>query len=301
MRKAIYLLSFLLIFLLLISGWMFLPYQNWRFETVSGNPNFSLYNYGKEEMQFYKNMRFSDSRISYRIENCPLQKTNDMKRSFEIISNLTLLSFYQKTQDEEIMITCKERTVVEGNLFIAGEGGPTKIISEDNFNVILNGEILLLRQSDCPAPNVGIHELLHVLGFNHSANSNNIMYPISRCGQTIGDDAIELLNNLYLVPSSPDLSLSNASAIMHGRYIDLNFTIKNDGLKKSKPSLVNIYADDKIIKEIDVNSLDIGQGLIVTLTNIGTAKVSVQKIKVEIDYSSEELNKNNNFVVLKIK
>ncbi len=199
MKRIAYIFLFLLIFLLLSSAWMFFPYQNGIFEITSGgNSNFSLYDYGNDNMQFYKNMRFPDSTISYKIENCPLQKTNDMENSFKIISNLTSLRFYPADQNQEILITCKERTVIEDGLFIAGEGGPTKIVSEKNFNVILNGEILLLRESDCPTPNVEIHELLHVLGFNHSANSKNIMYPISRCGQTIGEDTIELLNNLYL-------------------------------------------------------------------------------------------------------
>jgi len=299
--KTFYFFAVLLFFLLLVSAWLFLPYQTGRFERVSGNTNFSLYEYGKEEMQFYKNMRFPDSRISYKMDNCPLQKANDMERSFEKISEITPLAFYQTNKDEEILITCKERTVIEGNLFIAGEGGPTKIIPGENFNVILNGEILLLRNSDCPEPNVGTHELLHVLGFNHSNNPNNLMYPVSKCGQIIGEDIIELLNQLYSIPSYPDLSISDVEAIMHGRYINLNFSIQNQGLKDSKSNEINIYADNRIIKTLDIKPLEIGQGMVISLTNLGVTQVSFNELKIEINSAYEELDTKNNVALLKIK
>jgi len=302
MTKVFYVLLVFLFTLLLVSAWLFFPYQSGRFEVdPNGNPNFSLYDYGKEDMQFYKNMRFPNPRISYKIDDCPLQKMNDMERSFEIVSDLTLLKFYQTSGNEEILITCKEKTVIEGDLFIAGEGGPTRIVSGENFNVILNGEILLLRDSKCSIPNVGIHELLHVLGFNHSDNPNNIMYPISECGQTIGYDAIELLNELYSVPSYPELSFYNVSAFMHGRYLDVNFSIQNHGLKKSVPTKVIIYADNEKIKDLDIKPLDIGQGMIISLTNLGVSQISVEEIKLEIAYTSQELDNTNNIAVLKIK
>jgi len=300
--KVFYLLLVILFILLLVSAWLFLPYQSGRFEVdPNGNHNFSLFDYGREEMQFYKNMRFPDSRISYKIDNCALQKVNDMEEAFDTISDLTVLEFYRVVEEQEVTVTCKERTVIEGDLFIAGEGGPTRIVPGQNFNVILNGDILLLRDSNCATPNVGIHELLHVLGFNHSDNQNNIMYPISECGQTIGYDTIELLNEIYSVPSHPELSLYNVSALTHGRYIDLNFSVQNQGLQKSIPTKVNIYADDKKIKDIDIKSLDIGQGMIFSLTNIGVTQISIGRIKLEIAYAAQELDKTNNVALLKIK
>ena len=120
------------------------------------------------------------------------------------------------------------------NYFVAGEGGPTNISSTNDFNVITHGQVLLLRDSDCPTPNVATHELLHALGFAHSTNPNNVMYPVTNCDQTIGQDIPELINTLYSTPSYSDLSFANASAIIHGRYLDTNISISNNGLNDSE-------------------------------------------------------------------
>src|SRR3989344_8150556 len=74
----------------------------------SENTNFSLNS--SDSMQFYPNMRFPDSAISYKINDCPLEKRNEMENAFEIISNKTVLNFYIAKSDEEISIICKEKT-----------------------------------------------------------------------------------------------------------------------------------------------------------------------------------------------
>ena len=141
----------------------------------TGNANFSLTN--ESEMQFYSNLRFAETDISYRISDCTIKKQNDMEYAFSIIENVTSLNFYSVDSDGDLFVTCDEKVKPsEGGLFIAGEGGPTTIISAGNFNVILDGKILLIKNSDCAKPNVAIHELLHVLVFEHSENSENIMY-----------------------------------------------------------------------------------------------------------------------------
>ena len=88
--------SFLFIFfavLLLILYW-FVPLGDVvTFGVKSKNSNFSLN--GDENMQFYSNMRFQDSEISYKIYNCPLKEENDMQYAFEIVSNKTLMKFYK--------------------------------------------------------------------------------------------------------------------------------------------------------------------------------------------------------------
>lgn len=292
---------FLIISLLLV--WAFIPYKTNQFIVVSGGEsNFSLNPNENESMQFYKNMRFPDSKISYRIsKECSLQKQNEMEEAFQIIGDKTILYFYPMSNNEEVLVNCEDKIIVEGDLFIAGEGGPTNVTQGQNFNVILRGEILLLKQSSCSEPNVEIHELLHVLGFDHSENPNNIMYPISNCGQSIGEDTINLINKLYSISKNPDLLFIEVSAVMHGRYLDVNMTIKNDGLENSQNATIKIYADNKIIKEFDLDKLNIGYGRVISLKNIGTTKVSIDKLKFTIDYPFEEINKDNNFIELKIK
>ena len=162
MKKGIIIASIFLIALL--SFFYFLPKGEINFVQKTSETNFNLFN--ESEMQFYPNMRFASSDISYSISDCTLKKANDMQYSFSIISNLTPLSFYPTDSNEDIFITCDEGLKQsDSGLFIAGEGGPTTVVSAGNFNIITKGKILLIKKSDCATPNVALHELLHVLGF----------------------------------------------------------------------------------------------------------------------------------------
>ena len=182
--------------LLLFFYWVF-PLETIDFTFSPKNSNFSLNSYGNESMQFYENMRYPSKDISYRIQGCTLQKADEMETAFDMIDNLTIINFYSVNNNEEISVTCDSKTRFEGDLFIAGEGGPINITKAGYFNVIQKGAITLIRESKCENPNVGIHELLHALGFDHSENPNNIMYPVSKCSQTIGQDISDMINELY--------------------------------------------------------------------------------------------------------
>jgi hypothetical protein len=246
-------------------------------------------------------MRYPNSRISYQIYDCPLQKKNDMETAFNIIANETIVDFYSVDSDEQISVNCYSGIKMEEGLFIAGEGGPTNITPAGNFNVILHGSILLIRDSKCDTPNIAIHELLHTFGFNHSENLNNIMYPISKCGQTIGKDIPELINELYSTQSYADLVFENVSAIMKGRYLNVNMSIRNNGLKNSESVKVIIYADEKVVKEIDLDSLEIGYGRKINLENVLVPQINIEELEFFIDSDFNELEKNNNRIILKIK
>ncbi|MEK6847831.1 MAG: CARDB domain-containing protein [Nanoarchaeota archaeon] len=288
----------LLLIVLLFFYWV-LPLETIDFGASSSrNSNFTLNNYSNKSMQFYDNMRYPSKDISYNIQGCTLKKKDDMERSFEIIENLTVLNFYPVTSDEEISVTCDEKARFEGDLFIAGEGGPTKITQSENFNVIHKGGILLIRESKCENPNVGIHELLHALGFDHSDNPNNILYPISKCSQEIGQDTIDMINWLYSFPSLPDLMLENVSATMEGRYLDLNLTVRNAGLNDAPEAKIEVYADGKLVQEINFDLLDIGNGRRITMNNIFILQKSINELRFLIKADFEELEKENNEVIL---
>lgn len=269
---------------------------------VSLNSNFSLNSSIPAEMQFYNNMRYLSSDISYRISaNCNLKRKDDMIRAFKMLEEKTFLRFYPVSEDEEISINCSDEVVVNKKYFIAGEGGPTEIIRTPNFDVILAGKILLLSDSKCERPNVALHELLHALGFDHSENPSNILYKISDCKQILGEDIPEAINTLYSVPSKPDLAFGNISAKMHSRYLDINTTIQNQGLKDAPASKIIIYADNKKIKEQDLTEVKIGYELTMLFQNILVSQLNVQEITLEIEASFDEIGKNNNKIKLKVK
>ena len=84
---------FLTVLVLLLFYWI-LPVGNivnFGYSTVGENSNFSLIN--GTGMQFYDNMRYADEEISYHIEDCPIPKVDEITRAFEVIQNLTMLSF----------------------------------------------------------------------------------------------------------------------------------------------------------------------------------------------------------------
>jgi len=297
-------LGFIFIFIVftLLAMYWFFPLNEISFTArSSGNSNFTINSLVNNSMQFYPNMRYPDSRISYKISDCTLQKQDDMEKAFRTLENKTVLEFYLVSSNEEISITCDSKTKIEGGLFIAGEGGPTNITQAGEFNVIEGGSILLLRDSKCETPLVPIHELFHALGFDHSENENNVMYPVSKCGQQIGQDSIDLINSLYTVDKDPDLQFESAEASMKSRYLDVSMTIRNNGLEDSETATVFVYGDNKELKSIDVEPLEIGAGRIITLSNIFVLQKDITKVELKISYPHAELDKNNNVLSLEIK
>lgn len=291
-------------FVTLLLLYEFFPLTSDNYEmSVPQEKDFNIGVYAPGNMQFYDNMRFPDRNISYKVSSfCSLSKKAETESALDIIENLTILRFYPSESDAEIFVSCQERDDIDSSgLFIAGEGGPTKIIQTDNFNIIYGGEILLVRTSECQTPNIPIHELFHVLGFVHSTNPGNIMYNISKCNQVIGEDIPRRINELYTLDSLPDLSFVDATAFVQNRYADLNLSIKNNGLKDSEKSKIKIYADDQLIKEVDLTPLRVGYGRTISLGNIYSKERNIEIIKVVIESDFEELDKKNNEVILEIK
>ena len=255
-------------------------------------------------LQFYNNMRFPDRKISYDISSCDIKKISDMENSFRKIEDLTILDFHSVSQGNtgEISITCspKQRKSDDTGLLIAGEGGPTNITITRNFNVITEGQILLLRDSKCLNPNVGIHELLHVLGFKHSSNENSIMYAVSKCSQIITNDIINEINRLYSEASFPDLVAENFSVTTRGIFLDSSFTITNNGLKTSEEAKAIISINEKEVKDIIIKELGVGEGVTITLTNVKIPFGKVNNISLEIKTDFSELDKKNNKIKLKV-
>jgi Matrixin/CARDB len=299
MRGKIILVIVFIILLVSFTFFYFMPLNSFNLTAKSQNSNFSIA--GNLDMQYYPNMRYSDPSISYKISNCSIDKGNQMQYAFEIMQNITNLKFYPVENDEQISVTCLEKNKIENGMFIAGEGGPTSIILSGDFYMITKGEILLIRNSDCPTPNVALHELLHSLGFKHSSNPNNIMYNVTSCDQTIGQDTINLINELYSVPSYPDLTFENVSGVMNGRFLNVNLTVMNEGLNDADASKIIIYADNASVREINLDSIKVGEGISLNLENVLISKINFNEISLEIVSNFSEITKENNKIKLEIK
>lgn len=255
-----------------------------------------------DEFLFYENLRYKDGEISYKIsEECTLGKKEDAVNAFKILENKTVLDFYEVSEKPEILIACQSTKKPKGNTFVAGEGGPVNITQSGQFNVVHYGEVLLIEESEksCPDPNVAIHEILHALGFKHSSNENNIMYDTSKCNQEIGEDIPKLLEELYEIPSQPDLVLEDVKTKTHGGYLDFNASIRNHGLSEAEEFFIKVYTDDNLLKENEIRPLNIGYGTKIISKNIRFESTNFKELKFELDTGYQELNKENNKIIFK--
>lgn len=253
-----------------------------------------------DEQQFYPNMRYVSKDISYRFENCPISKKSDFKRATEILSEKTVLSFYEVSEDEEILVTCSDESRIEDGMYIAGEGGPKSVILSGNYYVIKTGSVHLIRESECFNPNVAIHETLHALGFEHSENKKNIMYNISFCNQEIGKDTITRIEELYEQIPLPDLAIKNASVIIEKGYLNTTINLRNDGLVDCTSSTLLFKINGKEIKSMNVSGMEIGTGISFDISNLKVREKNIENFSLEILYSEKEIDKENNLLVLKM-
>lgn len=257
--------------------------------------------------QFYSNMRFNHNKLSYFIENsCEEQRKERMEEAFVIFSNKTsLISFYpQEESKADILVGCSEDFIEpEENLFIAGEGGPTKIINTSLYNVIVQGKILLYKEGECEFPVVEVHELLHVFGFDHIENPKDIMYNFSSCDQEIGQDTIDILNSLYSQVPAPDLYISNISATKRGRYLDFEIEVRNRGLIDVENATFLVSASQEKVGEFSLEEIGYGEGKILKVQNLKLPSRSTESVKFILDAENKikELMESNNEIELAIE
>ena len=287
--------------LFILGIYYFSPYNGLELSIQPRNYNFSATD--ESGMQFYNNMRFPTKNITYFIDNdCSLTKKQEMGDAFVIMEDLTSLNFIPSKLNQDISITCNETNRYEKGMFIAGEGGPSRIVKSGKYNVILGGTILLIRDSNCERPNIAIHELLHVLGFTHSNNPNNIMYNFTKCSQIIGEDTINMIEELYSEEPLPNLIFEDVIANIDKRYLDLNVSIRNAGLAKTPtPSELLIKINGNTIKKLDVEKMDIGNVISMTLSNLFIKTISFDGIELVLDNDFNELDKEDNTLFLEIK
>ncbi len=257
--------------------------------------------------QFNKNMKFNHNLILVKFFDCTLDEEARMGKAFEIITNETgIITFKKTNENPDIEILCSEASKQTDNqdseYFIAGEGGAKEIIQTYKYNVIVLGSVLLYNSQDkglkCTNPTIELHELIHVFGFDHSPNPKSLMYPyLSSCDQKLDSSIVSELKRLYSQPNLPDLYFDSFSQpIKKGRYIDLNFSIKNLGTIDAENATFSILENNQVIETHTLGTIRFGAGILMNMENIRLKSSNPEKISIIIDYENKlkELDKNNN-------
>ncbi len=261
------------------------------------NDQESAYNSSLE--QFYPNLKFNHNNISYYIDPfC------------EISYKVDILDFYSGLSNSDIEISCspEKKESADSEHFIAGEGGPKEIVQTGRFNVVIYGTVFLFGDKkdlpECSWPNIELHELMHVFGFNHTDNKKSLMYPyLESCNKVFDDSLVAELNRLYSIPNLPDLYFENLSAIKKGRYLDFNLTIKNSGDIDSGDVNLSIFDEGKLIESSKLGNVRFGAGVYLEIKNLKLIHRNSKEISFVIDYSNKikEFDKSNNLAIVKFE
>lgn len=275
---------------------------------INNQDNFEIGN--SSVRQFHPNMKFNHNKISYYIyPDCTTEKYNRMKKAFEVLSDeVGLISFYENenTPDIEVECTEKQETKISNNkdYFIAGEGGAKEIIQTGRYSIITNGTILLYseKSKECALPNVELHELIHVFGFDHSTDKNSLMNPyLVSCDQKLDSSIITELKRLYSEENLVDLYFDKVEAVKKGRYLDFNITIRNSGSIDSENTTLTILDDEEIVETRTINKIPYGGGITLRVEYLKLIHYNPSQIVFSIDKDNKikEIDKKNNIAEIK--
>jgi hypothetical protein len=289
------------------------------YQDIPGNPEISRTtidpitletgNLSSAVKQFHPNMKFNHNNISYKIDDrCDKKKKTRIMEAFdELQKRVGVISLYEISFGKpDIEVTCSdEQFSIEKDYFIAGEGGAKEIIQTKRYNVIIEGIILLHSNPhnfyECEWPNIELHELLHVFGFDHSEDEQSLMYPyLNSCSQKLDESIINNLKNLYSRENLPDLYFEEASAVKKGRYLDFNISIKNSGVIDAGNISISIVDGEDVVKDFKLNDIAFGAGINFYVTNLKLVSRDSDNIKIIIDSDNliEEIDEGNNIVEL---
>ncbi|MEK6892935.1 MAG: matrixin family metalloprotease [Nanoarchaeota archaeon] len=251
--------------------------------------------------QFYSNMRFPDKEISYEVESaCNMQKRREINEAFAILSEKTILRFHLLENEAQIKILCSEipkekQNEEEKNYFIAGEGGPTAAINLSNgYYLILSGKVSFFRTEKCNETKLALHEILHVLGFDHSGNQKSIMYPVTSCEQYLDSYIIDELNRLYAIPSLPDLAIEKISANKTSYGLSFSISVANSGFSEAQNSQLDIYSEGNKITEYDFGLIKPGMKKMLDVQNAKLPRKTGSLLFVVSSDKKDELSLGNN-------
>jgi len=228
---------------------------------------------------------------------------NDFRSATRIWEEKTdrTVSFVETNNREEadIIVEWVRKLNVTRGIKIVGEGGPS-VIDTGLFNLTIAGEIYLVPSDvSCRNVNRGLHELGHVLGLDHTDDREDIMYPYESCLLVITEGAIKTIKELYRIEPKPDLYFLNASAIKTGRYLNLEFVVKNQGLLNSTSTSVLFKIDNYSIDSFSILSLSPGEAYILRKTTRSPISFNLIELLVDPENLVDELNEDNNEIILR--
>jgi len=255
-------------------------------------------------IQFAPNMRFNHNNITYFIMDCELDKISRLNQAFFIIENetkiITFREIYSK-EDADITVSCSAESLeTEKNVFISGEGGPTKFLNLSIYPLILKGKVILYEKSSCNYPITELHEIFHVLGFDHINDSKKIMYPYVDCKQRIDLELINSLIRIYSIEPLAEIYFLNASGIKSGLYLNFSVKIINEGLVNAEKIILEVYEDNRKTDVFDLKDINSGITQGFWIGNMKLNSLSTKEIKLKIITKTREYSYENNVVELKV-
>lgn len=220
-----------------------------------------------------------------------------MQRWENATSKLITFIEVSRVEESDIVVNWVKNFEASGKK-ILGEGGPV-VRDTGLFNLTVKGEIYLLVQKiKCLEIITATHEFGHVLGFDHSKNPQDIMYPSADCSQRISEAEVKTLFELYKVPPKPELYFLNASAKKPGKYLNLEFAVKNSGLIDSLPTSVSLVLDNRTVKNFELPKLEPGETVVIRISNMLIPSFKVFQLFVDSENRNDEIYEDNNFITL---
>lgn len=230
-----------------------------------GSFNFSLGQSNLNKLQMFENIRYSDSRISYKIGPCSSEIKTEIEKVLGLLEEKTILDFYEVNTNEKLSFTFNYINKNIGKEHVAGEGGVNNVLKSGQFYVIGNGIVNLEKSEKCF--NTILHETLHALGFAHSNNPKDVMYPIETflveedtlCNKdkSLGEDIPKLINKLYSISYSQKVSAWEKSTKIFSPTKDKeNIIIVHDPYDsrlKSYQDSLDSYNNEVLLEEIIKN------------------------------------------------
>jgi len=318
---TIFSILFLLALLAALVFLVYMLYMNIPGEPLEGSVNVGINSNDKElpllaVKQFYPNTKFNHKTITYNIDiNCDKFKEDRILEAFNIVSEkvpgISFKKMLSGSVDIEVSCSDVREEKIDEDHFIAGEGGAKEIIQTGKYNVITNGVIFLYESENsktakCNYPDVELHELMHVFGFEHSEDKNSLMYPyLETCDQILDESIIKELNRLYSEENLPDLFFEDVWAVRRGKYLDFNLTIKNSGVIDSTNVKYSILDDGELVQTRELDSemgeISFGAGVIISITNLKLINRNSKEIVFVIDRDNKikEYDEENNRAVVR--